>query len=422
MKLPQKDHSPSQLSGEHRIQPRRANVAVLERLFQAGLLVTVLLLASCAEVPNNVAPRKAANLVFPAAPDEPHYYLERILHSSADIVPDEENGALKRLVTGTGKSGEGLAKPFGIAVHNGRIYVADSGDRVVKVFDVPGKRFFKVGDEDGQGMLRSPLGVATDGDGNVYVVDGTYKEVKIYDKEGKFLRVIGKKDDIYRPAGIAVDKEGKRIYVVDVGGVQSTEHHIRVFDAHTGQHLLDIGKRGDKDGELNLPRDVAIGPDGLLYVVDGGNFRVEVFKTDGTFVSSFGGIGNRGGQFSRPKGIAIDPNNYAYVVDTAFGNFQIFSPKGELMLAIGGRSETDEPAAFMLPAGIASDQDGRIYVVDQFFRKVEIYRPAALKEGTGQLYGTPTQVAEKPATQKTLPADKPEPQKTPAVSPADPKG
>lgn len=370
--------------------------AAVNRAGRIGLCVAVALLASCAQVSDKAVVQKPVSYVFPPPPEQPRYILERVIRSSSDVVPEADDTAIKRVLTGVGRSGEGLAKPYGIAARGGRIYVADSGDRVVKVFDVGNKRFYKIGDEEGPGMLRMPLGIALDGASNVYVVDGTTKKVMVYDKDGRYLRELGKKGDFSHPAGLAVDKMGDRVYVVDVGGVDSKEHHVRVLDARTGAHVMDIGKRGDKDGELNLPRDAAIGPDGLLYVVDGGNFRVQVFKTDGTFVRKFGGIGNRSGQFSRPKGITVDPADLTYVVDTAFGNFQIFNDQGQLMLDVGSRSDNDQPAEYSLPAGIASDEDGRIYIVDQFFRRLDIYRPAAVEAGKGHLFAATAVVASAP--------------------------
>jgi len=178
--------------------------------------------------------------------------------------------------------------------------------------------------------------------------------------------------------GVAVDNERNRLYVVDAGGVDSPDQRVRVLDLVTGKLLFDIGKRGSEPGEFNLPRDVAIGGKGQLYVVDGGNFRVQVFDADGKFQKVFGAIGRQSGQFSRPKEIAVDPQGNLYVVDTAFGNFQIFDPEGRLLLDVGIRGSRDAPATFMLPSGIAVDADARVYVVDQFFRKVEVFRPAGL--------------------------------------------
>jgi DNA-binding beta-propeller fold protein YncE len=378
----------------------------MQIILRAGFCLTALFLASCAEVQDKSGQDKPVNFSFPPPPEEPRYILERIFRSSGDVVPDAEDASLKRLVTGTTRTGEGMAKPYGVAVREGRIYVADSSDRSIKVFDVPGKNFFKIAPEDGPGVIRMPLGIAVDDAGTVYVCDVTQRQIKVYDKDGAYLRVIGSKEFFDKPASVTVDKEGKRVYVIDIGGVKSENHRIRVFDAHTGDHLLDIGKRGTADGEFNLPRDAAIGPDGLLYVVDGGNFRVQVFKTDGTFVRKWGSNGNRGGQFARPKGITVDKQNFVYVADTAFGNFQVFNPEGQLMLDVGGRSETEKPAGYMLPAGITADEDGRIYMVDQFFRRVDVYRPASVAAGQGHLFGNTGGVkAEPQATAK--PAAKP---------------
>ncbi len=97
---------------------------------------------------------------------------------------------------------------------------------------------------------------------------------------------------------------------------------MRVFDAKTGEHLQDIGKRGGGPGEFNLPRDLAIGAQGRLYVVDGGNFRVVVFDRESRCLSSFGSVGKQHGQFARPNEIAVDPQGNVYVIETAFGNFK----------------------------------------------------------------------------------------------------
>ena len=188
-----------------------------------------------------------------------------------------------------------------------------------------------------------------------------------------------------RLSSVTVDDKGDKVYVVDIGGVTSDQHRVRVFNARTGEHLFDIGKRGTGPGEFNLPRDVALGKDGRIYVVDGGNFRVQIFDKDAKFIKSFGGVGKQLGNFARPKEIATDRDGNLYVADSAFGNFQIFDPDGQLLMFIGERSERDIPAGYMLPSGIAVDEDGRIYFVDQWFGRVDVFRPHALKETEGYL-------------------------------------
>lgn len=339
-------------------------------------------------------------LVFPLPPDEPRFYYERTIFSSADVKPDTSADKFRRALTGEQITGDGLAKPYSVAVHRGRIFVGDTVRRTVMVFDIPEQRFFTIGEED-PGGLAMPLGMDVDKQGNLYVVDGNLKKVQVYNRDGIYMRTLGETTQLHRPAGLAVDGDGRRVYVVDIGGVSTQEHRVRVLDGQSGALLFDIGTRGIKNGEFNLPRDAAVAPDGSLYVVDGGNFRVEKFTADGKFISTFGSIGRQSGQFSRPKEIAVDSAGNIYVVDTAFGNFQIFNSDEKLLLAVGGRSNTPAPAKYSLPSGIAVDEDGRVYIVDQYFRKVDVFRPAALAENEGFLVVRPPAPNAPPAASST---------------------
>ena len=353
---------------------------MLRLLSFAALAVAVL--AGCASAPPP-AP-KTVVLAFPPPPEAPRFVFERAIYSSADVVPDEANADLRRMVTGESRTGEGLAKPYAVAVHQGKVFVSDSAERYIKVFDVPGARFYRIGEAD-PGRILKPLGIDVDRAGRLYVADASARDIKVFDAEGKFVKAIGGPKYFDRLSSVTVDPEGRSIYVVDIGGVSSEHHRVRVFDAATGEHVRDIGKRGAGPGEFNLPRDLAIGKDGRLYVVDGGNFRVQVFDAQGAFVKSFGSVGKQFGQFARPKEVAVGPDGNVYVVDAAFGNFQIFDADGQLLLFIGDRAERDAPAKYMLPSGIYVDGDGRVYLVDQWFRKVEVFRPVSLAQDQGAL-------------------------------------
>jgi len=353
------------------------------------LCFTVLGLVACAEVDVAEDVKKPKRqLVYPDPPDAPRFFYERTIHSTRDVEPDTKDEAQKRLLLGDqARTGIGMRKPYGVAVHRGRIFVSDSANRSVAVFDVPEGRSFTIGNDPDAKLterITKPLGITVDGSGNLYVADATVKFILVYDRDGKFLRKIGGPDFFDRLTSVKVDRKGERLYAVDIGGVSSENHRVRVFEAQTGKHLFDFGKRGSGPGEFNLPRDVAIGKD-KLYVVDGGNFRIQVFDMEGKFLQTFGQIGKQLGSFGRPKEADTDEEGNLYVIDTAFGNFQIFNPQGELLMFVGDRGDMDSPGVFNLPSGITLDENGRIYVTDQLFKKIEIFRPAKLGENEGYL-------------------------------------
>ncbi len=352
------------------------------------LIVVMLGMVACAPVQERAIVEKPSLLIYPPPPDEPRYAYERTIYGSADVTPRNADSALKRALTGEGVTSHGLVKPYAVKVHRGRIFVSDSAARFVKVFDVQEGRYFEIGDDE-LGPLTKPLGLDVDLAGNLYVADATAKAVMVYTRDGKFIRKIGGPKVFERLSSVTVDAVRQRIFVTDIGGVSSDQHNIKVFDLNTGAHQFDLGKRGIGPGEFNLPRDVAIGVNGQIYVVDGGNFRIQVFDQGGKFINSFGSVGKQMGNFARPKELATDPSGNVYVVDAAFGNFQIFTPEGDLLMYIGERSDKDGPAHYMLPSGIDVDEDGRVYMVDQWFKKIDIFRPAGLPEEAGFLAKRP---------------------------------
>ncbi len=372
----------------------------MKRAGAVGRWCLMLLLAACTNV---VPPPPKAFVapVFPPAPEPARVVYERTIYSSADVLRDNSELQFKRWVTGEQRIGDGFAKPYGVAARAGRVYVTDTVRRIVMVFNFVTGTYREIGHDD-PGGLKLPIGVDVDANGLVYASDSSLRAVMVYGSDGRFIRQLGVAADLQRPAGLAVTADGARVYVVDIAGIESEQHQVVIFDGKTGSRISTFGKRGSGPGEFNLPRDLAIGNNGELYVVDGANFRVQVFDRDGKFLRMFGEVGRQGGQFSRPKEIATDRDGNVYVVDTAFGNFQIFNAAGQLLLDVGSRSNTDGPAKYMLPAGITVDEDGRIYVVDQYFRKIDVYRPAALSASAGFLgralpsHVAGTQAAKKP--------------------------
>ncbi|HDH49834.1 MAG TPA: 6-bladed beta-propeller [Nitrospirae bacterium] len=90
------------------------------------------------------------------------------------------------------------------------------------------------------------------------------------------------------------------------------------------KHLFDIKHN------FSQPSDVAVSPDGSIYVVDGVNNRIKVFDNKGGFVFSFGGKGSGRGEFRAPLGIDINDSGWVYIAGLRQSQGADIQPAGEL--------------------------------------------------------------------------------------------
>jgi DNA-binding beta-propeller fold protein YncE len=153
---------------------------------------------------------------------------------------------------------------------------------------------------------------------------------------------------------LAINERLGILYVVD----RQRHQVIALTNRAAAVHLRILATATEK-----CPPAIAIGADDKLYVLDSGNFRVQVFDARGDFLFKFGGVGDRAGLFASPKGIALDSAGHIYVTDAAFSNFQVFDSQGNVLLYVG--SIGPAPGQMHLPGGISIDEQDRIYVADQ---------------------------------------------------------
>lgn len=264
-----------------------------------------------------------------------------------------------------------VVNPMGIAVSDDgqRVYATDLSQGRVFVFDLVEKRVrFWSRDET---KLSGPVGIALDAEENAYVVDAYEKVVRVFDRSGKPLRTIAD-PGIQRPTGVVIDRQRGLVYVSDTSHQHLSDHYVKVFDRE-GRFLRNVGKgKGTAEGYLLFPTYLTIAPDGNLYVADTMNARIQVFDAEGNFVKTIGERGNRFGQFERPKGIALDGFGNVYVADSGWSNVQIFNPKGEILLFFGGRGRY--PGLLNNPGAIAIDRQNRIYVADVQNWRLSLYQ------------------------------------------------
>ena len=160
----------------------------------------------------------------------------------------------------------------------------------------------------GAGQFSSPSGIAVDASGNVYVADTGNNRIEMFDPSHALqwsTGSLGSSGGQFKsPKGLTLDAAG-HVWVADSGN-----NRIQEFDA-AGNFMLTWGTLGTGNGKLTTPMDVEFGADGLVYVSDKGNNRVEIFTAGGTFLSVLGSLGLDTGQFSAPVGLAIDPTSAA---------------------------------------------------------------------------------------------------------------
>lgn len=311
--------------------------------------------AGCASV------KKEVDIVWPLPPEEPKIKFVEIFKSDKDV---EEKGGFSKAILGE-ETGNALTRPYGVATDaEGRIYATDIGR--VFVFDKKNKKLSFIGDEPGTGKLRVPIGIAVSREGKVYVADSQSKRIFVYDLKGNLLTAFGKQGELDDPSGVAIDEKRGRLYVVD-----TKKHNVSVYNLADGNLLKTFGERGTGElGKFNLPTNITLDRAGNLYVVDTGNFRIQILDPDGKPIKSIGKLGDRLGNFSRPKGIALDSEDNIYVVDSAFENIQIFNKDGQLLLVVGDGGPA--PGKFQLPSGIFIDDDDRIIVADGMNGRLQV--------------------------------------------------
>jgi DNA-binding beta-propeller fold protein YncE len=107
------------------------------------------------------------------------------------------------------------------------------------------------------------------------------------------------------------------------------------------------------------PREVTIGPAGLVYVADTGNKRISVFTPDGIGVRQIGNGGSFEGELEEPVGIVVGDDELIYVADTWNARIQVFTNEGVYLREWAvpeweGQSLNNKPY-------LALDNAGRIY-------------------------------------------------------------
>jgi NHL repeat-containing protein len=262
----------------------------------------------------------------------------------------------------------------------------------------------------------APTAIAIDSRGFVYIADPPNDRVLFYDFISPtpvalttLTNSSGGSVALDGPIGVAVDPRNDDVWIANTRKFQI----VKIDKQHN--LLLTIGVRGHGNSNFEGAAFVAVDPAGNLYVGDDGGFsifgdvtdsnamRVQKFRSDGTFVRTWGSSCNLGdpiatgcdtsapgaastgdGQFGLIKGLAVDGNSNVYVSDTNH-RIQKFDRDGTFLLKWGSLGSGN--GTFTFPRGIAVDVDDNVYVVDGGNDRIQKFTSTGVflaKEGSPQ--------------------------------------
>jgi uncharacterized protein (TIGR03663 family) len=223
----------------------------------------------------------------------------------------------------------------------------------VRAFGQPGS---------GPGSFAEPRGLATDTAGNLYVADTKNHRIQVFDPSGKLLRSFGTKGpgdgQLNEPCGVAVDSTGE----------------VWVADTWNGR-IARFGPDGSWRGALIDPQKPFFGPravvisKGQIFVADTGNKRIARFEPDGRRISDWGTNGIGAGQFVEPVGLAADAAGNIWVADTGNHRIQIFEPGGKFVRQFPVYGWKD----FYTEPYIALGAGGTVFATDSGTGRVALY-------------------------------------------------
>ena len=319
-----------------------------------GLVVCAGILAACSvwgcwdrtRVDRRQAATPAQGVFYPPAPDKPRLQFLTSYSSASDLSDRgaEAPSGLETLVFGKEETApQWIAKPYGLDLYDGKLYVCDVEKKRVTILDLRNKTFGYLSEAQ---RMTNPVNICIVA-GTKYIADPMAGKVFVYGTDDALINVLGESLDM---TPIDVEVRGQRCYVTDMKNNQ-----VVVLDIATGEVLKRMGKAGDAPGQFVLIGDLAVDGQGNVLVTDKLLGRVTVFDDAGDLKLAFGKAGRSIHHFVRPKGIEVDRQGRIWVVDAAPEVAKVYDREGALLMFFGFPGK--EPGNMNLPASVCLDYD-----------------------------------------------------------------
>ena len=270
--------------------------------------------------------------------------------------------------SGIGSADGEFSSPLEIIANGTHLFVVDTGNHRVQIFDNVGNFVAKFGPNIGfaDGEFQFPSGITTNGT-HFYIADTLNDRVQIFDNSSTYVAQFGGSGtgagQFDAPERIVTNNT--HLYITD-----TDNHRVQIFDV-TGNHVKSFGSEGNSTGQFNSPSGIATNTT-HLFIADTGNHRVQIFDVTGNHVKTFGSEGDGAGQFNTLAGITTTPT-HIYIADNWNNRIQIFDINGEYVDQFG--SLGTGVGEFKFPQGITTNGT-HLYISDTSNHRVQIFEIA----------------------------------------------
>ena len=214
---------------------------------------------------------KPVQMVFPAgiAVDETNNIYVSSQHKLQKFT---SSGELIKCIGRKGSKEAEFTDPRGVTIHSNKIYVCDTDNHRIQVFDMDLNYIHSIGScGRRRGKFVHPVDAAFSTAGNMYVVEYMNSRVQVLDSRGHCVKMFGDvgKGKLSTPTALHI--ADKYVYVSDMGN-----HQISVYEI-SGRYVTSFGRRGARKEEFKGPYCITSCVNGCIYVCDYGNTRIQVF-------------------------------------------------------------------------------------------------------------------------------------------------
>lgn len=190
-------------------------------------------------------------------------------------------------------------KPVAAARDRDGFWVVDEKKNNILKVDNNGNTVFTIGSKGKKkGQFRKPPDIAISKKDFIYIVDSGNKRIQVFNTDGMFVAVVAEDGGFESPSAIALDS-ADNMFILD-----GKKHEISKLSPE-GKPLLSFGKKGKGPGEFEKPAGIAVA-NNEVFVLDQGNSRIQVFSPAGKFLRAFGTKGKGKGDFQKPASLAMD--------------------------------------------------------------------------------------------------------------------